>query len=117
MSNYVPPVNSIPNYMSSWGNYSTPAQQTANKIDHIADKAHFALEMLDTVIQGMDALEKELVEMSNLPHPPNSHMIRSIAHRMDAQQQQLKQVTHHVKHFMGDIDRATDVIQTNRASW
>ena len=44
---------------SSWG-YSSPQQQVANKVDHIADKIGFALDMANNQIIGIDGIEAEL---------------------------------------------------------
>lgn len=116
MNNYTPPVTgNIPNYMSSWG--SSQTKEAALKVDHIADKAKFGIEMLSTGLVSVDALEKELIELSNAPHPPTQAQIRSIAHRLDAIQKQLQQGLDRVKEMMNDIDKATDAIQATRTSW
>ncbi len=114
MSDYTPPVGQ-PNYMSGWGN--NQAKETALKIDHIADKAKFGIEMLGSGMIGIDALEKELIELSNAPQPPTQTQIRSIAHRLDAHQKQLQQALNRIKEMMNDIDRATDSIQNPRTNW
>ncbi|MCR2807097.1 hypothetical protein [Paenibacillus soyae] len=114
MSDYTPPVGS--NYMSGWGN-NHQAKETALKIDHIANKAKFGIEMLSTGLVGIDALEKELIEISSAPEPPTQVQIRSIAHRLDAHQKQLQQALERIKDMMTDIDRETDVIQKPRQNW
>lgn len=114
MSDYTPPVGQQ-NYMSGWGNQQ--AKETALKIDHIADKAKFGIEMLGTGLIGIDAIEKELIELSNAPHAPSQVQIRSLAHRLDAHQKQLEQGLQRIKDMMNDIDRATDSIQGPRSGW
>lgn len=115
MSDYTPPVGNS-NYMSGWGNNSQ-AKETASKIDHIADKAKFGIEMLSTGLIGVDALEKELIELSEAPQPPTQVQIRSIAHRLDSHQKQLQQALDRIKDMMNDIDKATDTIQKPRSNW
>ncbi|MFB9328250.1 hypothetical protein ACFFSY_20160 [Paenibacillus aurantiacus] len=112
MSDYTPPVG---NYMSGWGN--NQAKETASKIDHIADKAKFGIEILGTGLIGIDALEKELIEMSNAQYAPSQEQIRAIAHRLDAHQKQLQQGLDRIKEMMIDIDKATDSIQRPRTGW
>lgn len=114
MSDYTPPVGQT-NYMSGWGNHQ--AKETALKIDHIADKAKFGIEMLGTGLIGIDALEKELIELSHATHPPSQEQIRAIAHRLDAHQKQLQQGLDRIKEMMTDIDRETDHIQRPRTNW
>lgn len=114
MSDYTPPVGQN-NYISGWGN--NQAKETALKIDHIADKAKFGIEMLGTGLIGIDALEKELIELSNAPQAPTQVQIRSLAHRLDSHQKQLEQGLNRIKEMMNDIDRATDSIQGPRTSW
>lgn len=120
MSDYTPPVGGNNNYMSqlnnSWGHH-TPQQKTADKIDNIADKAKFALDMQDMIVQAIDMIEKEIMEMAGAPQPPNSSQLRTLAHRLNGQQQQLRQVMSHTKTFMKDIDHATDNIQRAKYSW
>lgn len=114
MSDYTPPVGGT-NYLSGWGN--NQAKETALKIDHIADKAKFGIEMLNTGLIGIDALEKELIEISNGPNAPTQAQIRSIAHRLDAHQKQLQQALGRIREMMNDIDKATDSIQQPRTNW
>ncbi|MFB5268652.1 hypothetical protein ACE41H_17965 [Paenibacillus enshidis] len=114
MSDYTPPVGQ-PNYISGWGN--NQAKETASKIDHIADKAKFGIEMLGSGLIGIDAIEKELIELSHAPNPPTQEQIRAIAHRLDAHQKQFQQALDRIKDMMTDIDRETDSIQKPRTSW
>ncbi|WP_195575423.1 hypothetical protein [Paenibacillus sp. 1001270B_150601_E10] len=114
MSDYTPPVGSS-NYMSGWGN--SQAKETALKIDFIADKAKFGIEMLSSGLIGIDALEKELIELAEAPNPPTQVQIRSIAHRLDAHQKQIQQALDRVKDMMSDIDKATDAFQKPRTNW
>ncbi|MUT65702.1 hypothetical protein [Paenibacillus sp. NEAU-GSW1] len=114
MSDYTPPVGQN-SYMSGWGNNHN--RETAHKIDHIADKAKFGIEMLSTGLIGIDAIEKELIEFSHAPEPPTQVQIRSIAHRLDAHQKQLQQALDRIKEMMNEIDRETDNIQRSRTNW
>ncbi|CAM3545229.1 MULTISPECIES: hypothetical protein [Saccharibacillus] len=118
MSDYTPPVgNGQPNYLSNgWGN-NNRTKETVSKIDHIADKAQFGIEMLDHSLIGIDAIEKELVELSNASTPPSQAQLRALAHRLDAHQKQFQQGLGRIKEMMTDIDKATDTIQNNRTSW
>ncbi|WP_018885324.1 hypothetical protein [Paenibacillus massiliensis] len=118
MSDYTPPVGQ-PNYMSAgsngWGNKQ--AKETAVRIDHIADKAKFGIEMLGTGVSGIDAIEKELIELSHAPNPPTQEQIRSMAHRLDAHQKQIQQALDRIKEMMTDIERQADSIHNQRNSW
>ncbi|CAH1200532.1 hypothetical protein PAECIP111893_01420 [Paenibacillus plantiphilus] len=114
MSDYTPPVGQS-NYNSGWGN--NQAKETALKIDHIADKAKFGIEMLGTGLIGIDAIEKELIELSQAPQPPSQVQVRSLAHRLDSHQKQLQQGLDRIKEMMNEIDRETDAIQRPRSGW
>lgn len=111
---YTPPVGDN-SYLNNWSNHNT--QHTANKIDHIADKAAFAIEMLQNALIGFDALEKELIETSNAPHPPQSQTLRSYAHRIDTNQKQLQDGLNKIKQLMSEIDNTTNQIQNPRGTW
>lgn len=114
MNSYVPPT-STPNYMSSdWG--SSKTKETALKIDHIADKAEFAIEMLESALRGFDTLEKEIVDLSNASQMPSREQIRAFSYRIDTHQNQLQDGLSRLKQMMKDVDRATDNIQP-KTSW
>jgi hypothetical protein len=113
MSDYTPP--NSPNYMSSdWGNYRT--QHTANNIDHISDKAKFAIEMLETALRGFDTIEKEIVDVAQSQNLPSREQIRAFAYRIDTHQNQVQDGLNRLKQMMVDIDKATDNIQ-NINNW
>jgi translation initiation factor 2 alpha subunit (eIF-2alpha) len=113
--NYRPPTQS-PNYMTSdWG--SSQTKYAAMNIDHVADKAKFAIQMLDSVVNGFDIIEKEIVDASNATNPITREGLRAFAYRIDGQQNQIKEALQHLKHMMDDIDRKTDSIQGQRTSW
>lgn len=114
MSDYTPPVGQ-PNYNTGWRNSQN--KEAALRIDHIADKAKFGIEMLGTGLNGIDAIEKELIELSQAPQPPSQVQVRSLAHRLDSHQKQLQQGLERIKEMMNEIDRATDAIQKPRSSW
>jgi hypothetical protein len=110
MSNY-----NTPNYMSSdWGNHTT--RETANHIDHIADKVRFGLRMIKSALDTQDALEREIVDFSNGTVPPTREVMRSWTYRMDAIQNQVKQGMDEVEKMMIEIDRSTNNIQ-NKTGW
>lgn len=114
MSDYTP--NPTPNYMSSdWGN--TQTKYAALNIDHIADKAKFAVEILEATVKAFDSIEKEIVDASHATTPITREGLRGFSYRIDAQQQQLIQGLQHLKQMMTDIDKATDTIQKQRTSW
>jgi len=114
MSNYSPPP--FPNYLSSdWG--QSQAKYTAMNIDHIADKARFAIDMLESVLKAFDVIEKEIVDASQSSVPPSREAIRAFAYRIDAQQQQLASGLQHLKQMMVEIDRVTDKIQAPKTDW
>jgi hypothetical protein len=108
--------NPAPNYMGSdWG--SSNVKTTALTIDHVADKAKFAIEMLDTALLGFDTIEKEIVDMSNMSVPPSRESIKALAYRIDSTQNQLKAGLDRLKQMMLEIDHKTDAIQKTRTSW
>lgn len=108
--------NSSPNYMSSdWGNAKT--KETALKIDHIADKAKFAIEMLESALRGFDSIEKEIMEASQSTNPPSRETLRAFAYRIDACQNQVQDGLVRLKQMMTDIDEVTDRIQSTKTTW
>jgi hypothetical protein len=112
---YTPPV-ATPNYMTSdWG--SSKTKETALKIDHIADKAQFAIEMLESALRGFDTIEKEIVDISNATQMPSREQIRAFAYRVDTHQKQVQDGLERLKQMMRDVDRATDNIQAVKTSW
>ncbi|MEK1828795.1 hypothetical protein AAAC51_06500 [Priestia megaterium] len=114
-NDYTPPVNHSPNYMSDWGTSTT--KHAAMKIEHTADKAAFAVDLLNTALAGFDGIEKELIEISNSPHPPQPHTIRTIAHRIDTHQKQVYDGLEHIRHFMSQIERTSDNLARPRNTW
>ncbi|AEI45140.1 hypothetical protein [Paenibacillus mucilaginosus] len=112
MSNYTPPVGGNNNYMNNWGNPNR-IDRAANQIDHIADKASFAIDMINTALLAIDSIEKELVELSNAPVPPQPTTLTSLAHRLDTNQKQVKDGLDKIKTLMAEIDRTTDHLQRN----
>ncbi len=114
---YTPPTAS-PNYMTSdWQNSRT--KETAMKIDHIADKAKFAIEMLESALAGFDTIEKEIIDLSNASIQPTREQIRAFAYRIDSNQNQLRDGMNRVKSMMLEVDKATDGIQSQsvRSNW
>lgn len=115
MSNYTPP-NQSPNYMTSdWGN--SQVKYTAMGIDHLADKAKFAIQMLEVSLSGFDTIEKEIVDASNATTPITREGLRAFSYRIDAQQNQIRQSLSSLKEMMTDIDKVTDHIQKPKANW
>lgn len=113
MNNYTPKPTA--NYLvSDWG--TSTRKETALKIDHIADKAQFAIEMLESALRGFDTIEKEIVDISNASAMPSRETIRAFAYRIDTHQRQVQDGLERIKNMMKDIDKATDVIQP-KASW
>lgn len=96
---------------SSWG-YSSPQQQVANKVDHIADKIGFALDMANNQIIGIDGIEAELRALATGQNPPRPEQLTSLAGRLNSLQNQLKDNFTKVKQMTLEIDKTTDVIQT-----
>lgn len=112
---YTPPTAS-PNYMNSdWS--SSKTKETAMKIDHIADKAKFAIEMLESALAGFDTIEKEIIDVSNATVQPSREQIRAFAYRIDSNQNQLRDGLNRVKSMMQEVDIATDNIQGFRSNW
>lgn len=121
MNGYIPPITpnnfeTMGNYMTSgWGGGATPQQMTAHKIDAQADKVDFVVEMLQNALLGFDAIEKELVALSNAPVPPTPSQLVVLAQRVDSNQQQVMQGLGKIRDLMSRIDRETDNIQ--KSGW
>lgn len=98
---------------SGWG-YQSPQQHVANKVDHVADKISFALDMADNQIIGIDGIEKELRALATGQAPPRPEQLTSIAARLDALQNQLKDNFAKIKEMTKEIDMTTDAIQSQR---
>ncbi|SDY88737.1 hypothetical protein SAMN05444416_109175 [Thermoactinomyces sp. DSM 45892] len=114
MSDYSP--KPVPNYMSSdWGQLHT--KTAALNIDHLADKATFAIQVLESTVKAFDSIEKEIVDASNAATPITREGLRAFSFRIDAQQQQLMQGLQQLKQMMTDIDKATNSIQQPKTSW
>lgn len=115
MGSYTPPTQPV-NYMTSdWG--GTKSKETALKIDHIADKAQFAIEMLESALRGFDTIEKEIIDISNATQLPSREAIRAFAYRIDTHQNQVSDGLQRLRAMMVDVDRATDGIQGVRSGW
>ena len=98
---------------SGWG-YQSPQQHVANKVDHVADKISFALDMADNQIIGIDGIEKELRALASGQTPPRPEQLISIAGRLETLQNQLKDNFMKVKEMTKEIDLVTDAIQSNK---
>ena len=101
---------------SSWG-YQTPQQQVANKVDHVADKISFALDMANNQILGIDGIEAELRALASGQNPPRPEQLKSLAGRLNAIQNQLKDNFVKIKEMAKEIDLATDAIQQQKGGW
>ncbi len=101
---------------SNWG-YQTPQQQVANKVDHVADKISFALDMANNQILGIDGIEAELKSLSVGQTPPRPEQLKSIAGRLNAIQNQLKDNFTKIKEMAKEIDLVTDTIQQQKGGW
>ena len=103
-------------YMNNnWG-YNSPQQQVANKVDHVADKIAFALDMANNQIIGIDGIETELRALATGQTPPRPEQLTSIAGRLNALQNQLKDNFTKMQQMTKEIDITTDVIQ-NGSGW
>jgi hypothetical protein len=109
---YTPPVGQNGYMTSGWGAGSQTAL-TARDIEHIADKAGFAVDMIENALTNFDAIEKELMELSGSSVPPTPEGLRIIAHRIDTAQKQVQQGLAKVKEFQGDIAKTTSTLQNN----
>lgn len=103
-------------YMNNnWG-YNSPQQQVANKVDHVADKIAFALDIANNQIIGIDGIETELRALATGQTPPRPEQLTSIAGRLNALQNQLKDNFTKIQQMTKEIDITTDVIQ-NGSGW
>lgn len=115
-NNYTPPTGQNTNYMNGWDTNRT--NQTATHIDHIADKASFAIDMINNALIGFDGIEKELIELSLASMPPQPHNLKALAHRIDTNQKQVQDGLAKLKTLMSDIDKTTDTLQNRpRTGW
>lgn len=101
---------------SSWG-YNSPQQQVANKVDHVADKINFALDMANNQVIGIDGIETELRALASGQTPPRPEQLLSIAGRLNSLQNQLKDNFTKVQQMTKEIDITTDVIQSGQGGW
>lgn len=97
-------------------NWNGTNKHVANNIDHIADKMKFATEMIDNSLLNFDAIEKELISMSNAQNPPQPASLSAMAYRINSSQMQLKNALIKIRELSMDIDKSTDIIQNNN-SW
>lgn len=109
MSNYTPPVTSNTNYMNNWGSSST--KMTAMQIDHLSDKGKFAIDMIATALNGFDAIEKEIVEISSTVPPQLQAVLKMIAHRIDSNQKQVQDGLERMKYIMNEVKESKDILQ------
>lgn len=100
---------------SGWG-YQSPQQHVANKVDHVADKIAFALDMVNNQIIGIDGIEAELRALASGQAPPRPEQLTSIAARLNTMQNQLKDNFTKIKEMTKEIDLTTDAIQ-NHKGW
>lgn len=98
---------------NGWGGYTTPHQASANKIDHIADKMAFAIDMANNQILAIGGIENELRALINGDVPPRKDQLASIATRLNSQQVQLTDSLNKIKQMTREIDLTTDTIQTS----
>lgn len=101
---------------NNWG-YQSPQQHVANKVDHVADKISFALDMADNQIIGIDGIETELRALASGKTPPTPAQLISIAGRLNTLQTQLKDNFAKVKQMTKEIDATTDAIQSGQGGW
>lgn len=104
----------LSNTSADWGN--SQVKYTAQNIDHLADKAKFGLEMLDSTLHSFGSVRKEIVDASNAQHPITREGLRSYAYRIEALENQLREATSRVKTTLTEIDLATDKIQ-HKSGW
>lgn len=104
-------------YMNNtgWG-YQSPQQQIANKVDHVADKISFALDMANNQIIGIDGIESELRALATGQTPPRPEQLTALAGRLNTLQNQLKDNFVKIKDMAKEIDVTTDAIQ-NKGGW
>lgn len=118
MSDYTPPTGNT-NYMNSgsgWGN-TQQTKHVALQVDFLADKAKFAIEMMEAALAGFDTIEKKIIDVSNSQVMPTPETIRAFAYDIDTNQKQLQAGLARVKEMMVDINRSTDAIQTPGKGW
>ncbi|MCU5076859.1 hypothetical protein COK00_11845 [Bacillus cereus] len=115
MNNYNPQPGGSNLLASDWGN--TNARFVAQDIRHVADKVQFALQMLRSVVDGSDVIEKEIIDASNATTPITREGLRAFAYRIDGQQVQINQVISHLEQMMRDINSSTENIQHSRTGW
>lgn len=98
---------------NGWGGYTTPHQASANKIDHIADKMAFAIDMANTQILAIEGIENEIRNLTNSDTPPRKDQLMSLATRLNTHQMQLKDSLAKIKQMTKEIDLTTDSIQSS----
>ena len=101
---------------NGWGGYATPQQASANKIDHIADKMAFAIDMANTQLLAIEGIENEIRNLVSSDIPPRKDQLMSLSTRLNTYQMQLRDSLTKIKQMTKEIDITTDSIQTS-ATW
>lgn len=101
------------NNSGGWG-YNSPHQVSANKIDHIADKMNFALDIISNQILSIDGIENELRALATGTAPPRPEQLIALAARLDSCQNQITDNVSKVKLMTKEIETTTDTIQTSK---
>lgn len=99
---------------NGWGNQHT--NDVANKVDHIADKIQFAVDMVNNAAISLESAQQELNALANAPYPPQSSQLSQLASRIGTSKRQIDDGLAKIKEMARTIDSETDHIQTNNQS-
>ncbi|WP_155592119.1 hypothetical protein [Lysinibacillus cavernae] len=91
-------------------------QRIADSVDHTASQIVLACDMITNATFSFDAIQQELMMLSNQPVPPEPSQLMSLANRLQLTKRQIDDSVHKVKEFAKHIDSKTDEIQ-KRSSW
>lgn len=94
-----------------WGNHHT--NYIANKVDHLAEKIAFAVDMVKNASMSLESAQQELIAMSNAPYPPQSGQLLSLSSRIATCKKQIDDGLLKIQEMARAIDMETDNIQTN----
>ncbi|MGK5510248.1 hypothetical protein [Brevibacillus formosus] len=98
------------NNSNGWSNQHT--NHVANKVDHLADKISFAVDMVANAAINLDGAQQELLTLANAPYPPQSTQLITLANRIAANKRQIDDGLAKIKEMARTIDQETNQIQT-----
>jgi hypothetical protein len=105
-----------PGYLNSdWG--SSKQKEAALHVNHVADKAKFAIDILESALASFDTIEKEIVDVSNSTTQPTREQIKAFAYRIDMSQKQVADGLKRIKDMMSEFEKITSTVTSQKTTW